>query len=103
MNIPSNAPATKPTPSRFDTLLADIRQERDELRVQIKLGESELKEEWEHLETKWHKLNEKVLATGVKLHAAADAAKEAGANIDSAWEILLHEIKMGYTHIRKKL
>ncbi|MFT5887326.1 MAG: putative nucleic acid-binding Zn-ribbon protein [Zhongshania sp.] len=104
MNIPRNAPGTEPAQSRFDTLLADIKQERDELRVQIKLGESELKDEWEHLEAKWHDLNEKVrVSSRTKLHAAADAAKEAGANIDSAWEMLLDEIKTGYTHIRKKL
>ncbi len=103
MNISRNAPDNEPTLSGFDALVAEIKQERDELRLQIKLGESELKNKWEYLETKWHDLNRKIHASAIKLQPAADAAKEAGANIDIAMEILLDEIKTGYRHIREKL
>ncbi len=103
MTTKKDAPEAKEAESRFSALLAEMKQERDELQVKMKLGENELKDEWEHLEDKWRDLNRKAHAAGVKLHAAADAAKEAGASIDTAWDLLLDEIKAGYKNIREKL
>lgn len=103
MNTTAKTPNTKLTQSRFGTLMSELKQERDELLVQIKLGENELKDEWAHVEEKWHDLNRKAHAAGLKLHDAAGAAKEAGTKIDEAWDNLLKEIQTGYGHIRKKL
>ncbi len=82
--------------SRLDHLLSELRQESDELVVKMHLAKSDLKDEWSALEKKWHQLNRKAAA-------AADAARDAGENIDSAWHLLLDEIKHGYRQIRDKL
>ena len=43
----------------FDDLVADLKQKRDELRLQIHLASKEAQEEWEELEEKMQEFSSK--------------------------------------------
>ena len=81
---------------RLEELITKLKQERDELRVQIHLAKAEAKDEWEELERKWEVVENK-LATLKK--ETKDASKDIGA----ALGVLSEEIANAYKRIRKKL
>ena len=79
----------------FDELLDELKQKRDELRVQMHLASKEVKEEWEDLEEKMDKF------TGQAKKFADDAKlKETGSGLGEALGKLGQEIKLGYERIR---
>ncbi len=75
----------------FDDLIDDLKQQRDELRVQINLASKEARDEWEELE--------------VKMHAFSAEAKLAktGSGISAALGLLGNELKQGYKGVREAL
>jgi len=74
--------------SEFDDILQDLKQKRDELRLQVHLASKEVQEEWEELEGKME-------------HFAAKAhLKETGEGLGQAMGQLGHELKSGYQRIR---
>ena len=77
--------------SDFDDLIDDLRQKRDELRVQIHLASREIKDEWEELEEKSRQFlsNAEIARTG---EGVGDALGELG-----------EELKKGYQRIRKAI
>ena len=75
--------------SDFDEIVAEIKQKRDELRVQIALGSMELKDEWAELEKKVEKFDAKA------------AMHEAGEEIGEALEEVGEEISEAYENIKK--
>ncbi len=74
--------------SEFDDLMADLRQKRDELRVQMNLASKEARDEWEELEAKMEEFREKAKLS------------ETGEGIGKALGELGHEIKLGYERLR---
>jgi hypothetical protein len=77
--------------SDFDKILADLKRQRDELRLQVNLGSREAKEEWNELEEKMEKFSAKM-----KL-------RETGSGVGKALGQLGQELKMGYSRIRQGL
>ena len=75
--------------SDFKKILADLKQQRDELRLQLHLASQEAKEEWNELEEKMEQFSAKV-----KL-------KETGEGVGKALGQLGHELKLGYERVRK--
>ena len=75
----------------LEHLLADLKQKRDELAVQIKLGSMEAKQEWEKLEKKFE-----VLRAKSHLDKTAEDVREAAA-------LLGEELKKGYERLKKAL
>lgn len=75
--------------SDFEEIVAEIKQKRDELRVQIALGSMELKDEWAGLEKKLEHFD------------ARAAMREAGEEIDEALEEVGEEIREAYEKIKK--
>jgi hypothetical protein len=77
-------------------LLSDLKQQRDELRLQIHLGGKELKEQWNALEDKL-----------LDLDRRCEPIKEAvGDTAEDVWEslkLLGGEVKEGFQRIRKSL
>ena len=73
-------------------LIRDIKQERDEIAVQIHLGKQELKEEWEALDDKLNELNHRF-----------DPLREAiGETSDEVWDslkLLASEVLEGFQRI----
>ena len=79
----------------FDDMLEDLKQKRDELRVQMNLASREVKEEWDELEEKMEEFSAKA-----KKLAADAKLKETGSGLGDALGQLGHEIKLGYERIR---
>lgn len=81
-------------------LVDSLKQQRDELRVQMHLAQlearEELEEEWKELEKKWTEIKP-------KLDAVRDDTIESSKNIFSALKLITEEIESGYKRIRKHL
>lgn len=74
--------------AKIDDLVSELKQKRDELKLQIHLGSKEARDEWEELEVKMGEFRRK-----------ADLDKT-GEGLESALENLGDELKAGYRRIR---
>ena len=74
--------------SDFDELIADLKQKRDELRVQMHLASKEVQDEWEELEAKMNDF------------AAKAELDKTGEGLGEAFRGLGQELKQGYERIR---
>ena len=74
----------------------NLKQMRDELRVQANLGKAELQDAWEGLEKRWSELEG-------KLEVIGEQAREDAADVRQAAELLIGEIREGYTHLKTRL
>ena len=74
--------------SDFDDLIADLKQKRDELRVQIHLASKDAQDEWQELEAKMQDFSER-----------AELART-GEGLGDAFGKLGNELKLGYQRIR---
>ena len=72
----------------FDDLVADLKQKRDELRLQIHLASKEVQDEWEELEEKMQDFSSR-----------ADLGKTTE-GIGGALGKVGEELKLGYKRIR---
>lgn len=79
----------------IEDTLEELKQKRDELRVQMNLASKEVKEEWEELEEKMDEFS-----TKAKKFAADAKLKETGSGLGDALGKLGHEIRLGYERIR---
>ena len=77
--------------SEQSNYLDDLKQMRDELRLQVHLGSKELQDEWEELEKKWTEFSRKA-----ELEATAKG-------VGSALESVGSELMKGYERMRKAL
>lgn len=82
--------------SDFDDMVKDLRQKRDELRLQIHLASREAREEWEELEEKMEDFSAKA-----RKFSKDAGLKETGEGLGEALGKLGHEIKLGYERLRK--
>ena len=74
--------------SELDDLMEQLKQKRDELRVQIHLASKEAQDEWEELEGKMN-------------HFTATAKLgETGEGVGKALGQLGHELKQGYDRVK---
>ena len=78
----------------LDNLLETLKQQRDELNLQLHLAKAEARDEWAALEGKWEQVEGKL---GQLKTVAGDAAEDVGA----AAKLLAEEIGRGYDRIRK--
>lgn len=70
-----------------------LRQQRDELRLQIHLARAEARDEWEQMERKWHDAE-------LKLAAMGRGTRESAADVGAALGLLADEIGKAYRRIR---
>ena len=80
----------------FGEMLEELKQKRDELRVQMNLASKELKDEWDELEEKMEEFTSKA-----KSFADDAQIKETGSGIAGAVGDLGKEIKLGYERLWK--
>ena len=77
--------------SDLDDMLDQLKQKRDELRVQVHLASKEVQEEWEELEGKME-------------HFTATARLgQTGEGVGKALGQLGHELKQGYDRVREAI
>lgn len=82
--------------SKRAQVIDKLRQERDELRLQLELGKAELRDEWEAVERKWERLEGRV-------SGAAEEAREASGEVGAAFGVLADELAQAYRRIRARL
>ena len=82
----------------IDDIIEELKQKRDEARVQIHLASKEIKEEWEELEEKMEDFSGKA-----KQFADDAELKKTGEGIGNALSQLGGELKRGYERIREAL
>lgn len=74
--------------SDVDDLIEELKQKRDELRVQINLASREVKDEWDELEEKMQDFAEKA------------AISDTGEGLGKALGQVGQELKLGYERVR---
>lgn len=79
---------------RFDDVVSELKQDRDELKVRLHLAKMETSEEWQKLEHKMMKLESKAKEVG---GATVQASGEMGA----AAKLLAKEIRDGFKDIAR--
>jgi len=77
--------------AEFDEMLDDLKQKRDELRLQMHLASREAKDEWQELEEKMDQFSAKA-----KLG-------DTGKGVGKALSQLGHELKQGYERLWKAI
>ena len=82
--------------NEIDNLIEGIKQQRDELKLQLHLGKTEVRDEWEKAE---HKLEQIRSKADTVRHEMGDASED----VLAAIKITAEEIKKGYERIRKVL
>ena len=84
--------------SDFDDLIEELKQKRDELRVQLHLATKDAKDEWEELEAKMEEFTAKA-----KEFADDAGIQETGEGLGEALGQLGGEIKKGYDRLRSAI
>lgn len=74
--------------------LARIKEQRDELRVQLHLATMEAREEWQVLEQKWEMLQSRV-------RQLTDELQSSGGKIGGSLKDIANELETGYQKIRR--
>ena len=82
----------------FDDIVEELKQKRDELRLQMHLASKEIKDEWNELEEKMEDYSGKA-----KQFAGDAKLKETGEGIGDALSQLGGELKRGYERIREAI
>ena len=84
--------------SELDDLIEELKQKRDELRVQVNLASREIKDEWQDLEEKMDEFTGKA-----KEFAGEAGLKETGEGVGQALGQLGQELKLGFQRVREAL
>lgn len=86
----------KKTEHKIEDLVNELKEDRDELRLQIHLAKADARDEWEKAEKKWRTLKKKV-------ETAAREGRAASKDVGAAAKLLVNELKEAYIRIRRKL
>lgn len=78
------------------TLIRELKQERDELKVKVHLGKMELQQEWQTLADKLDELNH-------RFDPLKDAVEETAEDVWDSLKLVGSEIGDGFKRIRKSL
>jgi uncharacterized protein (DUF3084 family) len=83
-------------PEALEKVVAELKQQRDELRVRAHLMAQEARDEWDELEKKWEHAQS-------RLERFGDEAEKASKEVASALKLVFGELKEGYARIKKAL
>lgn len=81
---------------RLQREVDELRGLRDDLKLQVHLGQMEAQSRFEKAEKDWEHLE-------AKLKVLADASREAAEEVGDAARLLVDEIRAGYRHVRELL
>lgn len=79
-----------------ETIVEQLRQQRDELRLKLHLAKAEVRDVWDDLERKWEHLR-------ARLPLMREAVSESSKDVAAAARLLAEEIRHGYERLRKTL
>ncbi|MDH5575303.1 MAG: hypothetical protein OEY80_07465 [Nitrospirota bacterium] len=77
-------------------VIDDLKQQRDEIHLQLHLAKAEVRDEWDKLEPKWEEVKGKMVNM-------SEAAGQTAESVRTAAGLLADEIKEGYKRIKKAL
>ena len=80
--------------TKLDELIEELKQGRDELKVQIHLAKAEATDLWNETEEKWQHLRS-------QLDKVESGAGDASKNVGAAAMLAAEEIKRGYERLRQ--
>jgi hypothetical protein len=86
----------EPSKERLADAVAKLKQERDELRLKVRLGTMEAKDEWKELEAKWRTLE-------ARLSDTKDGAMEKAQGAREGVGVIAEELRAAYRRIRERL
>jgi chromosome segregation ATPase len=76
--------------------LEHIKQQRDELQVQLHLAKADAKDEWARLESQWEEIKPKLEATREEVVRTAES-------VGAALGMAIDELKKGYERLRSRV
>ncbi len=76
--------------------LEHLKQQRDELQVQLHLAKADAKDEWTRLESQWDEIKP-------KLDAAREEVGKTAESVGAALGLAIDELKKGYERLRSRL
>ncbi|MBX3302947.1 MAG: hypothetical protein KF693_12105 [Nitrospira sp.] len=76
--------------------LEHLKQQRDELQVQLHLAKADAKDEWARLEAQWD-------AIKPRLEAAREEVGKTAESVGAALGMAIDELKKGYDRLRNRL
>ena len=79
----------------INEMIAELKQVRDELKVQLHLAKEDLKDDWDQVEGNLEKLEAKAKNIG-------KATAEASVDVGEAAKLLAEEVKHGFDKIRSR-
>ena len=89
------------TPDPMASLLSSIRQQRDELKLQMHLASKDAQDQWDVLEKKWDELMERgEPLTSATTEAVDNAGEQAKKVTGAALDVVAREIAAGYEKLR---
>jgi hypothetical protein len=74
----------------------DLKQQRDEINLQLHLAKAEVRDEWDKLEPKWEEVKG-------KMATVSEVAGQTAESVTAAAGLIVDEIKAGYERIKKAL
>jgi hypothetical protein len=80
----------------LNRLVDELKTQRDELAVKLRLARADVRDEWEALEKKWERVRGRAAVVGHEAGKAAD-------DVEAAGRLVVDEIKKGYERIRRLL
>lgn len=81
---------------KFDTLWAELKTQRDELRVQVHLAGAEIKDEWEEVENKY-------LFAQLKLDELRKRTGKASEDARETLDVVLDEVSQACSRVKHRL
>ena len=79
---------------KLDDIIDAVRQQRDELNLQLHLAKAEVKQEWEELDKKWEQLEERFDSFG-------NEAKQSAGEVAASLRQLAGELDRAYKRLKK--
>lgn len=76
--------------------LEHLKQQRDELQVQLHLAKADAKDEWSRLEAQWDEIKP-------KLEAAREEVGKTAESVGTALNMAIEELKKGYERLRSRI
>lgn len=76
--------------------LEHLKQQRDELQVQLHLAKADAKDEWSRLEAQWDEIKP-------KLEAAREEVGKTAESVGTALSMAIEELKKGYERLRSRI
>lgn len=83
-------------PEQITKTLEHLKQQRDELHVQLHLAKADAKDEWARLESRWDEIKP-------KLEAAREEVGKTTESVGAALGLAIDELKKGYERLRSRL